>query len=319
MAKSLKEFHKMLDQLQKELATVIIGQEDVAKELLVALLCNSHALLESVPGLGKTTLVKSVADTMKLKFSRVQSTPDLMPSDITGTLIVLESQGKQVLQFQKGPIFANVVLADEINRATPKTQSAMLEAMQERQVTVAGTTYKLEEPFFVLATQNPIDQEGTYPLPEAQTDRFLLKIIVDYPTEKHENIIVDMYSAVEKKHPKCSHILSANDVLELQDVTRQVPISKDLQSQIVQLVQKTRNEKKYIKIGASPRASIGLVNAARAHALLSGRNYASRADVIAMAAPVLRHRLMLTFEADQDEKDVDTIINDLAKSMIKAS
>jgi MoxR-like ATPase len=319
MAKSLKDVHALLAKAQQKLDTVILGQSDTIKELLVAILCNSNAILESVPGLGKTTLVKNVADIMQLKFSRIQSTPDLMPSDITGTLIVLENQGKQVLQFQKGPIFANVVLADEINRATPKTQSAMLEAMQERQVTVAGTTYALEQPFFVLATQNPIDQEGTYPLPEAQTDRFLLKVIIDYPSQKDENEIVNIYSKEAKSHPKLSPLLSAADVLELQKVTCQIPISKDLQNQIVELVHKTRSHKKYIKMGASPRASIGLVNAAKAHALLSGRNFASRADVITMAKPVLRHRLMLTFTAEQEERDVDSIIEELAKATIKSN
>jgi MoxR-like ATPase len=319
MAKTIKEVHKMLEKVQTELGKVILGQEEATKQLIVALLCNAHALLESVPGLGKTTLVKNVADVMKLQFNRIQNTPDLMPSDIIGTLMVLESQGKQVLQFQKGPIFANVLLADEINRATPKTQAALLEAMQERQVTVAGTTYQLDPPFFVLATQNPIDQEGTYPLPEAQTDRFLLKILLGYPEHKHENEIVNIYSADEQKHPKLSALLSKSDVLEVQKITRQIPISKDLQDQIVQLIQKTRDDKKNIRMGASPRASIGLVNAAKAHALLSGRNYASRADVLAMAPPVLRHRLMLTFAAEQEGISADHIIEEMAKSTIKAN
>lgn len=318
MAKSLKDVHMTLDRLQKEMGKVIIGQQETVKQLLVALLCNSHALLESVPGLGKTTMVKGVADAMKLKFSRIQNTPDLLPSDITGTLIVLESKGHQVLQFQKGPIFANIVLADEINRATPKTQSAMLEAMQERQVTVAGTTYPLDEPFFVLATQNPIDQEGTYPLPEAQTDRFLLKIIVDYPNHKEENEIVTMHGSDGKKIEKIQPVLTAADVADIQRITRQIPISKDLQGQIVELVQKTRDSK-YIRVGASPRASIGLVMAAKAHALLSGNNHATRADALAMSGPVLRHRLITTFAAEEENKSIDEIIAEMAKSILKAN
>lgn len=317
MAKTMKDIHNHVTELTKALNEVIIGQQDVVKQILVAMFCNAHALLESVPGLGKTTMVMHIADSMKLTFSRIQSTPDLMPSDITGTLMVLDHHGKQVLEFQKGPVFANIVLADEINRATPKTQSAMLEAMQERQVTVAGTTYPLDIPFLVLATQNPIDQEGTYPLPEAQTDRFLLKILVDYPTAAAEQEIVAMYGTNKKGKRITKAVISKEELQHIQEIVTQMPISKELQEQIIQLVQRTRSDQKYIRYGASPRASIGLTLASKAHALLSGRNYVTRQDVLTMAGPVLRHRLLLTFVAEQEGKDVEQIIADHAKVTIK--
>jgi MoxR-like ATPase len=316
MAK-MKDIQEQLAAVQQEIQKAVMGQSDVTKQILIALLTNSHALLESVPGLGKTTLIKSVSDALALEFTRVQNTPDLMPSDITGTVMVFERGGKQVMEFQHGPIFTNILLADEINRATPKTQAAMLEAMAEKQVTVSGETYKLEAPFFVLATQNPIDQEGTYPLPEAQTDRFLLKIFVDYPKEEDELTIVEKYGAEEKDHPKVNPILDKEDVLHLQALTRQMPISRELLAQCVQLVQKTRTHKD-IKIGASPRASIGIVLAAKANAMLSGRNLVTREDVGAVAKPVLRHRLILTFSAEQEGKGVDKVIDELVREVIKA-
>ncbi|MFT4310479.1 MAG: AAA family ATPase [Candidatus Woesearchaeota archaeon] len=311
----VKDKHKQLKEVQEAMQKVVIGQQEAIDHLIITLLCNANALLESVPGLGKTTMIKALAETMSLDFARIQSTPDLMPSDITGTFLVVEQQGKQVLQFQKGPIFSNVVLADEINRATPKTQAAMLEAMQERQVTVAGTTYPLESPFFVLATQNPIDQEGTYPLPEAQTDRFLLKILIDYPSQKDEMKVVNMHTVHQKKKEKVEAILKADDVIELQHLTAQVPISHELQEDIVELVRKTR-EDKLIKMGASTRASIGLVMAAKAHAFLHERSFVAREDVLAMAAPVLRHRILLTFEAEEQSKNADSVITELAKKIV---
>lgn len=316
MTKSLKEVHEKLAKVQEAIGNAVMGQEDVVKQILIALLANNHALLESVPGLGKTTMVKAVADALKLTFNRVQNTPDLMPSDITGTVMVYEKSGKQIFEFQKGPIFTNILLADEINRATPKTQAAMLEAMAERQITVTGETYKLEQPFFVLATQNPIDQEGTYPLPEAQTDRFLLKIFVDYPDAKVENDIVNMYGSAKPK-VDVPAVLTKAEVLSIQELARQVPISQELQAQCVDLIQKTRQHED-IRYGASPRASIGLVTAAKAHALLSKNNFATREDVAAIAKPVLRHRLVLTFTAEQEGKDIDMVIDELVKSTIKA-
>jgi MoxR-like ATPase len=316
MAK-IKDIHEQLKAVQLEIQKAVMGQQGVTNQILIALLTNSHALLESVPGLGKTTLVKSVADVLALEFTRVQNTPDLMPSDITGTVMVFDRGGKQVMEFQHGPIFTNILLADEINRATPKTQAAMLEAMAEKQVTVSGETYKLEPPFFVLATQNPIDQEGTYPLPEAQTDRFLLKILVDYPKHDEELEIVEKYGAEEKNHPKVSPMLDREDVLHLQALTRQMPISRELLGQCVELIQKTRVHKD-IKIGGSPRASIGIVLAAKAHAMLTGKNLVTREDVAAVAKPVLRHRIILTFSAEQEGKTVEKVIEDLVRDIIKS-
>ena len=249
---------------------------------------------------------------MDLKFSRIQNTPDLMPSDITGTYIIEETGGKRSFKFQPGPVFANIILADEINRATPKTQSALLEAMQEKQVTVGNSTFELEQPFFVLATQNPIEQEGTYPLPEAQTDRFLLKIKTEYPSAAEELEIVDRY-AVEQKPIKLKSTLNKNSLLFLQQIVRQVPISSDIKKYAVNLIISTRNKKNLIEYGASPRASIGLVLAAKARALLEGRKFVSKQDVNAMAYPVLRHRLILSFEAERQNMDVEDVIKTLIK------
>ncbi|MBW2969086.1 MoxR family ATPase, partial [Candidatus Woesearchaeota archaeon] len=281
----LEETKKTFDHIMHEVGKVIVGQEEVLKQMLVSLLTNSHALLEGYPGLAKTLAVRTMSELMDLKFSRVQNTPDLMPSDITGTYIIEEgSGGKRNFKFQPGPIFANIVLADEINRATPKTQSALLEAMQEKQVTVGNSTFELEQPFFVLATQNPIEQEGTYPLPEAQTDRFLLKIKTEYPSPAEELEIVNRY-AVEQKPIKLNSVLNKNSLLFLQKIVRQVPISSDIKKYAVRMVTSTRNKKNLIEYGASPRASIGLVLASKARALIEGRKYVSKQDINAMAYP----------------------------------
>ena len=254
--------------------------------------------------------VKTVADIIDLKFSRIQNTPDLMPSDITGTYIIEEKAGKRDFKFQPGPIFANIILADEINRATPKTQSALLEAMQEKQVTVGNATFKLDLPFFVLATMNPIEQEGTFPLPEAQADRFLMKIKVGYPSESEELEIVNRYTA-EQQDIKLRRLLSKSQVISLQQVTRQVPISNDLKQRVIKIVTKTRQNKDIIQYGASPRASIGLILASKARALINGRNFASKEDIEAMAAPVLRHRIILNFEADRKGMSQDDAVKDI--------
>ncbi len=309
----IEETKHAFQRIMHELSKVIVGQEEVLKQMIVALLTNSHAILEGYPGLAKTLSVKTLSDLMDLKFSRIQNTPDLMPSDITGTYIIEEtSSGKRNFKFQPGPIFANIILADEINRATPKTQSALLEAMQERQVTLGTSTYKLEEPFFVLATQNPIEQEGTYPLPEAQSDRFLLKIKTPYPEFKDEVEIVNRY-AEEVKKITLKPILKKDNLLYLQTVTRQVPIANDLKKYAVQLVASTRNKKDLIEYGASPRASIGLVLAAKARALMEGRKYVSKTDINVMAYPVLRHRIILNFEAERQNLDEDAVIKTLLK------
>ncbi len=309
----LEEAKKTFDFIFSELNKVIVGQNEVLKEVCCALLADSHALLEGYPGLAKTLAIKTLSQLMDLKFSRVQNTPDLMPSDITGTYIIEEtSAGKRNFKFQPGPVFANVVLADEINRATPKTQSAMLEAMQEHQVTVGNTTFKLEEPFFVLATQNPIEQEGTYPLPEAQADRFLLKIRVDYPTFDEEVEIVNRF-AEEHKKASLKPVLNKDSLLYLQNMTKMIPIAVDIKKYAVQLVSSTRQKKDLIEYGASPRASIGLILAAKARALIEGRKYVSKDDINKMAFPVLRHRIVLSFEAERKGMHADDVIKTLLK------
>ena len=294
----VKSYKPVFDSLFKEVSKVIVGQQALIEQIMAAILCDSNALLEGYPGLAKTLAVRTLSDVLDLKYSRIQNTPDLMPSDITGTFIIEESGGKRNFRFQPGPIFANIVLADEINRATPKSQSALLEAMQEKQVTVGDKTYKLDLPFFVLATQNPIEQEGTYPLPEAQSDRFLIKIKVDYPTPEEEAKIVDMFTA-KADQPKLKKILTKTQLLHLQQKTREIPISNDLKKRVVHLISATRTEKELISYGASPRASIGLILASKARALIQGRNFVSKEDIETMAFPVLRHRIILNFEAER--------------------
>lgn len=309
----VEEAKKTFDYIFSEVGKVIVGQQEMLKQVCCALLSDSHALLEGYPGVAKTLTIKTLAQLMDLKFSRVQNTPDLMPSDITGTYIIEEAAGgKRSFKFQPGPIFANVVLADEINRATPKTQSALLEAMQEKQVTVGNMTYKLDEPFFVLATQNPIEQEGTYPLPEAQADRFLLKVRVDYPTFDEEIEIVDRF-AEESKKVALKPVLNKDSLLYLQHLTRQIPIANDIKKYAVQLVTKSRQKKDLIEYGASPRASIGLILAAKSRALIEGRKFVSKDDINKMAFPVLRHRLILSFEAERRGMHVDDVIRELLK------
>ena len=263
----MKNYKNTFDTLMKEVGKVVVGQTEIIEQIMVSILCDSNALLEGYPGLAKTLAVKTISELFDLEFSRIQSTPDLMPSDITGTYIIEENDGKRKFKFQPGPVFANIVLVDEINRATPKTQSALLESMQEKQVTVGSETFNLEKPFFVLATQNPIEQEGTYPLPEAQSDRFLIKINVGYPSIDEEKEIVNKY-AMEKKEPKVRKLLNKNHIIALQAFTRQMPIANDLKNRVVKIVNATRTKKDIIQYGASPRASIGLIMAAKAKALI---------------------------------------------------
>jgi MoxR-like ATPase len=301
-----------LGRVREEVGKRIVGQREVLERLLVCILADGNALLESNPGLGKTTMVRTIADVIDLEFSRVQNTPDLMPSDITGTEIIRESGGNREFVFEKGPIFANVVLADEINRATPKTQAALLEAMQEKQVTAAGETYDLPRPFFVLATQNPIDQEGTYPLPEAQTDRFLLKLVLDYPSYEEERDIVTLYTGGGSSGaaPEVDTVLTLEELTRIQSLVRDVPIADDVRDRAIQLVRATR-EAETVDFGASPRASMGLVLTAKARAFLHGRNHVSWEDVTAMAPPVLRHRILLDFRAEREGLTTDDVIADL--------
>ncbi|MGH8036401.1 MAG: AAA family ATPase [Stenotrophomonas sp.] len=311
-----------LQPLRDALGQAVVGQHDVVEQLLIGLLAGGHVLLEGAPGLGKTLLVRSLGQALELQFRRVQFTPDLMPSDILGTELLEEDHGTghRHFRFQQGPIFTNLLLADELNRTPPKTQAALLEAMQERTVSYAGTTYTLPAPFFVLATQNPIEQAGTYPLPEAQLDRFLLHVRVDYPTEQEErDILVQTTGSSSGTVPK---VMQADDVLALQAAVRQVHVSDDVLSWITRLVRASRPGtgapdavNHWIKWGAGPRAGQSLVLAAKARALLQGRFAATRDDVQALMAPVLRHRLLLSFAAEAEQKSADDVIAALLQAV----
>ncbi len=305
--------------IKKEIAKVIIGQEGVIDLLLTAILAKGHCLLIGVPGLAKTLLISTLSRALDLKFSRIQFTPDLMPTDIIGTDIIQEDAdtGRKVFKFFKGPIFANIVLADEINRTPPKTQSALLQAMQEKEVSAAGTTYVLDEPFFVLATQNPIEQEGTYPLPEAQLDRFMFNLYVDYPSEAEECEIVR--TTTSRYKADVQSILSGVEIVELQDLVRAVPVAQGVIDYAVKMVRKTRPSapeapdfiKNYISWGAGPRASQYLILGAKTRAILDGRPTPEESDVRKMGFPVLRHRLVTSFAAEADGVTADDIIEKL--------
>jgi MoxR-like ATPase len=316
-----KELSAKYHATKKEIAKVIIGQDEIVDQLLVALLSRGHCLLVGVPGLAKTLLISTLAQVLDLKFSRIQFTPDLMPSDITGTEILEQniSTGSKEFRFIKGPVFANIVLADEINRTPPKTQAALLEAMQEHKVTAANTTYPLDEPFFVLATQNPIEQEGTYPLPEAQLDRFMLNLWLDYPSEREEIDIVK--STTSEYKPNLSKVLSGKEINLFQDLVRHVPVADNVIEYIVRLVAKTRPAnssapdyvKKYVSYGAGPRASQYLALGAKVRALLDGRFTPSIEDIRSLAVPVLRHRIVLNFNAEAEGMNTLSLIDRLTK------
>ncbi len=306
----MRIYKELYEALSREAGRVIVGQNEMIEQIMVAIMCDANALLEGYPGLAKTMAVKTMAELMDLRFSRIQNTPDLMPSDITGTYIIQEKAGKRDFVFQPGPVFANIILADEINRATPKTQSALLEAMQEKQVTVGNSTFKLDLPFFVLATMNPIEMEGTYPLPEAQADRFLLKIKVGYPTLEEEERIVDRYAG-ELTEARLKPILSKDKLVKLQEVTRKVPVATDIKRRAIRIVTETRSMREKIEYGASPRASIGLLLASRARALIHGRAHVSNEDINAMAYPILRHRIILNFEAERQGLTNDDVIKEV--------
>lgn len=305
--------------MRAEVAKRIVGQHEVVDELLTALLANGHALLVGVPGLAKTMLVQTIADALDLDFSRIQFTPDLMPTDITGTEVIEEDRttGKRVFRFVRGPIFANIVLADEINRTPPKTQAALLEAMQEHHVTVGTKTYPLTEPFFVLATQNPIEQEGTYPLPEAQLDRFMFNIQVDYPSADEELEIIKQVTGASR--PQLQSVLSGEDVIRLQEVVRRVPVAEHVFKYARDLSRATRPNsgevpefiREMVSWGAGPRAGINLTVAAKARAILHGRYHATTKDIREVAHPVLRHRIITTFNAEAAGVTTDDIINRL--------
>ena len=308
--------------LRAAIAQAIVGQDEVVEQLLIGLLAGGHCLLEGVPGLGKTLLVRTLGQALELQFRRVQFTPDLMPSDILGTEILEEDHGTghRSFKFQPGPVFTNLLLADELNRTPPKTQAALLEAMQEKTVSYAGVTHALPAPFFVLATQNPIEQAGTYPLPEAQLDRFLLNIRVDYPSEAEERAIIEQTTGARTAH--VPQVMRAEDVLALQARVREVHLGADLLDWITRLVRATRplpgasaEILQFVKWGAGPRAGQSLVLAAKARALLHGRFAATREDVVALAAPVLRHRLLLSFAAEAELKSADDVVAALLRSV----
>ena len=291
----------------REIGNSIVGQKEMIRQILIAMLCEGHVLVESNPGLGKTLTISTISQIMSMRFSRIQCTPDLMPADITGTDIIEEDErGSKHFKFKQGPVFANIVLADEINRASPKTQSALLEAMQEKQVTVANTTYTLDKPFFILATQNPIEMEGTYALPEAQLDRFLMKIRLDYPDPDEEFEIVNRYA--EAFRPSVRKCIEKQTFIELQQITRRIPISNKLKKYAIDIVNQTRKMPDMIEAGASPRASIALILCAKANAFIDGRGYVDKGDIDAMALPVLRHRVILSFDAARNNITSDKII-----------
>ncbi|GHB97590.1 AAA family ATPase [Cerasicoccus arenae] len=315
--------HDIRDRLMIELRKAVVGQDDVIEQLVITMLARGHALLTGVPGLGKTLLVRSIAESLSLGFKRIQFTPDLMPADIFGTEVVEEdpATGKRAFRFVKGPIFANVVLADEINRTPPKTQAALLEAMEERQVTAAGETHQLAPPFFVLATQNPIELEGTYPLPEAQLDRFLLNVVMDYLPAEDEVAMVSSTTSPNRNKP--DPVLTGPEIEEIQALVRSVPVSTDVVRYAVRLVSATRPTladasalaKEKIKWGAGSRASQALVLAGKARALLDGRYNVSVEDIKALAQPVLRHRVIPSFHAEAEGVTSDQLIQELLKTV----
>ncbi len=310
-----------LNSVRREIAKVIVGQDDVVEGVLICLLAAGHVLLEGVPGLGKTTLLRTLARALQLKYSRIQFTPDLMPADIVGSMIIdTEDRGTKTLRFQPGPIFANLVLADEINRATPKTQSALLEAMQERTVTSGTTTHELERPFLVMATQNPIEMEGTYPLPEAQLDRFLMKILVNYPSREELNRIVER--TIQREDAVPVPVMDRDAIQEVRSVCREILVAPHVQQYAIQLVMSTQPEqeeahelaRKYIRYGSSPRGAQALVECGRVHALMRGRSHLAIEDIQAVAAAVLRHRIILNFDAHHDGQTPESILQSIIKS-----
>jgi MoxR-like ATPase len=307
-------FAELATAIEREVGTFIVGQEQLVRQTLISLLAGSHALLEGVPGLGKTMLVRTMSEALDLGFSRIQFTPDLMPADIVGTNIIVEEGGERRFRFQPGPIFSNLVLADEINRATPKTQSALLEAMQEHRVTVAKQQYTLSEPFFVLATQNPLEMEGTYPLPEAQLDRFFFKIDVPFPSEDDLVRIMERTTGVEQ--PTVGKAATGAEVQSMQQLARDVPIASYVMAYAIRILRATHPEtervpeivRQYVRYGASPRGAQAIVLGAKISALLDGRFNVSYADVQAVAAPALRHRVILNFEGEAEGISTDSIV-----------
>ncbi|HEY1381647.1 MAG TPA: MoxR family ATPase, partial [Gemmataceae bacterium] len=311
--------------LRREIGKVIVGQDDIVEGTLTALIAGGHVLLEGVPGLGKTLLVRTLADALHLKFQRIQFTPDLMPADLIGTNVVMESPtGGKKFEFQRGPVFANIVLADEINRATPKTQSALLEAMQEHSVTVAGQTHALPEPFFVMATQNPLEMEGTYPLPEAQLDRFLFKLLVKFPSAEEIETILDRTTEAAK--PKAEPVFDGERILALADLVRQIPIAAEVRRYGIAVVMATHPEderaapmtRQFVRYGSSPRGAQALILGAKLRAILDNRYHVSRDDLRSVAPTALRHRLILNFEGQAEGVQADQVIENVLESVREA-
>ena len=320
--KRIAQFQANFALVRDEVSRVIVGNEDVIAGVMTCLLSRGHVLLEGIPGVGKTKLVQTLADVLHLKFSRIQFTPDLMPGDIIGTSIVREDEGgRRFFEFQPGPIFANLVLADEINRATPKTQSALLEAMQENSVSAGKTTHALEQPFFVLATMNPLEMEGTYPLPEAQLDRFFFKLKMGFPDVAGLHQVIDR--TTQAQAPAIGRVLQQGDILAMRDTAREVPIARPVQEYAIRLTLATHPEsdqahemtRRYVRFGASPRGTQALILGAKVHALINDRVHVAAADVRAVALPALRHRLLLNFEAEADRVDADAILSRILEQL----
>ena len=322
LEKQTDQFRASFTRVRDEMMKMMVGQQSVVEGVLVAFFAGGHVLLEGVPGLGKTMLVRTLAEAVNLKFSRVQFTPDLMPADIVGTNMIAEDEtGRKSFQFQPGPVFANIVLADEINRATPKTQSALLEAMQEHRVTIAKQTHQLDEPFFVLATQNPLESEGTYPLPEAQLDRFFFKLHVSFPGREELNAILERTTG--NVTPKVNAVMRKERILEMQRLVREVPIARHVQDFAVRLLQATHPTtpgaldpvKRFVKFGSSPRGAQALLLAGKIRALFEGRFAVSLDDIRAVALPALRHRVLLNFEGEAEGVKTDNVLHEILKQL----
>jgi MoxR-like ATPase len=318
---SADRFIETFSRIRGEIGKFIVGQEEIIEQVLLSIVCGGHVLLEGVPGLGKTALVHTLSRTLHLKFSRIQFTPDLLPADVVGTQILVDRGGSRELRFQPGPVFCNILLADEINRATPKTQSALLETMQEKSVTVAGQTHRLSSPFFVLATQNPIEQEGTYPLPEAQLDRFFFKLFVTMPSHEEFSKILDRTGGLEQ--PAIEAVASGQDILDMEKTLRAVPIDGTVQDHLIRVVRSTHPTsdtalpavRQFVRHGASPRGAQAILAASRGRALLAGRYHVAREDVDAVALPALRHRIILSFEGEAEGVRTDDIIQQIINAL----
>jgi len=318
---AIEHFRATFAAIKQEISKFIVGQEDVIEDVLSAVICGGHVLLEGVPGLGKTALVQTISRALHLKFKRIQFTPDLLPADVVGSNILVQKDNEKVFQFEPGPVFCNILLADEINRATPKTQSALLETMQEKCVTVAGTTHPLDKPFFVLATQNPIEQDGTYPLPEAQLDRFFFKLHVEMPSHKEFSQIIKRTGGTTE--PEIKVVATGEDMIKMGRIVRHIPIDETVLNYLVHVVRLTHPSvaqapevvRKYVRHGASPRAAQAILAAARVRAILAGRYHVARDDINAVAVPAMRHRLILSFEGEAEGMTSDALIQEIVTRM----